>query len=138
MHDATAMQSRYLACISEFTTDVRYIPGLENVVADCLSRPYAEINIIYEESNGIDLSKMAIEQVSDFSIANLLDGEHSLQIVKRPVFRNSNVMILGDCSSGQSRPLVPELYRRNVFDVLHGLSHPGKKRTQKLIASRFV
>ena len=60
MHDATVMQSRYLAYISEFTGDVQYIPGSENMVADCLSRPHAELNNIYEESNGIDLSKIAI------------------------------------------------------------------------------
>ena len=32
------------------------------------------LNVIYEESNGIDLTKMAIEQMSDSSILNLLDG----------------------------------------------------------------
>ena len=90
MHDANAMQSRYLAYISEFTTDAQYFAGSENVVADCLSRPHAEVNAIYEESIDIDLSKMAIEQVSDSSVSNLLDGEHFLQIVKR------YVMILGD------------------------------------------
>ena len=37
-----------------------------------------------------------------------------------------------------SDPLVLELYRRNVFDALYGLSHSGIKGTQKLIASRFV
>ena len=108
------------------------------MVADCLSRPHAEVNAIYEKSNGIDLSRMAIEQVSDSSISNLLDGEHSLQIVKRPVSRNSNAMILSDCYTGQYRPLVPELHWRKVFDVLRGLSHPRIKGPQKLIASRFV
>ena len=138
MHDATAMQSRYLAYISEFTTDVQYIPGSENVVADCLSKPHAELNVIYEESNDIDLSEIAIEQMSDYSILNLLDGVHFLKIVKRSASSNSNVMILGDCSTGHFRPLVPQLYRRNVFDVLRGLFHPGIKGTQKLFGSRFV
>ena len=113
-------------------------PCIRPWVKNLWSGPYAEVNAISEERNGIDLSKMAIRQVSDSSISNLLDGEHSLQVVKRPVSRNSDVMILGDCSTGQFRPLVPELYRRNVFDVLHGLSHPEIKGTRKLIASRFV
>jgi hypothetical protein len=35
----TAMQSRQLSYVAEFTTDIRHIPGSENIVADTLSRP---------------------------------------------------------------------------------------------------
>ena len=35
----TARQIYQLACISEFTTDIRYVQGKANVVADALSRP---------------------------------------------------------------------------------------------------
>ena len=35
----TPRQTYQLACISEFTTDIRYIEGKSNVVADALSRP---------------------------------------------------------------------------------------------------
>jgi hypothetical protein len=35
----SACQTRHLAYISEFTTDIRHTPGSENVVADALSRP---------------------------------------------------------------------------------------------------
>jgi hypothetical protein len=35
----TAMQSRQLSYVAEFTTDIRHIPGSENMVADTLSRP---------------------------------------------------------------------------------------------------
>jgi hypothetical protein len=37
----SARQVRQLAYISEFTTDLRHIPGPKNVVADTLSRPSA-------------------------------------------------------------------------------------------------
>ncbi len=33
----TAMQSRQLSYVAEFTADIRHIPGVENVVADALS-----------------------------------------------------------------------------------------------------
>ena len=36
------------------------------------------------------------------------------------------------------RPLVPKKFRRNVFDSLHSLSHPGIRATQKLITDRYV
>jgi hypothetical protein len=35
----TAMHSRQLFYVAEFTTDIRHIPGSENIVADALSRP---------------------------------------------------------------------------------------------------
>jgi hypothetical protein len=33
----SARQQRHLAAIAEFTSDLRYVPGLANVVADALS-----------------------------------------------------------------------------------------------------
>jgi hypothetical protein len=35
----TAMQSRKLSYVAKFTTDIRHIPGSENIVAETLSRP---------------------------------------------------------------------------------------------------
>jgi transposase InsO family protein len=43
-----------------------------------------------------------------------------------------------DTSSGVFRPLVPEAFRRPIFDAVHGLAHPGIRATRRLIASRFV
>jgi hypothetical protein len=39
MEPWTAMQSRQLSYVAEFTTDYRHIPGSENIVADALSQP---------------------------------------------------------------------------------------------------
>ena len=33
---------------------------------------------------------------------------------------------------------MPIAFRRKVFDLLHGLAHPGIKSSQKLISQRFV
>ncbi|XP_064459031.1 uncharacterized protein LOC135369368 [Ornithodoros turicata] len=43
-----------------------------------------------------------------------------------------------DVSLGTPRPFVPVALRRQVFDMLHTLSHPGVRATQKLIAARYV
>ncbi|VDP01616.1 unnamed protein product, partial [Schistosoma margrebowiei] len=45
--------------------------------------------------------------------------------------------LLCDTSTGRDRPIVPKHYRRNVFNTLHKLSHPGVRATIKLIAERF-
>ena len=43
----TARQSRHLSYLAEFTSDIRHISGVDNVVADTLSRPPAgEINAV--------------------------------------------------------------------------------------------
>nr|VZI10452.1 unnamed protein product [Spirometra erinaceieuropaei] len=40
--------------------------------------------------------------------------------------------------AGHDRPFVPATLRRQVFDTLHSLSHPGIRTTVKLITDRFV
>ena len=51
---------------------------------------------------------------------------------------NSSNPLYCDTSTGTKRPLVPLIWRRTVFDSLHGLSHPGIRATLKLITARFV
>ena len=41
-------------------------------------------------------------------------------------------------SAGYARPIVPADWRRKVFDLVHGLSHPSIRTTRKLISSKFV
>ena len=35
----SARQQRHLSYVAEYMSDIRHVPGKENVVADCLSRP---------------------------------------------------------------------------------------------------
>ena len=51
---------------------------------------------------------------------------------------DSGPVLLCDISTGVARPIVPETYRRQVFNVIHSLAHPGRKTTQKLISEKFV
>ena len=58
--------------------------------------------------------------------------------VKAVPLPSSSTPVHCDLSLGLPRPIVPRDYRRIVFDAIHGLSHPGIRATQKLIASRYV
>ena len=50
----------------------------------------------------------------------------------------ADVTLLCDVSTGTPRPYVPKEFRRSIFDLLHSLSHPGIRCTQKLITARFI
>ena len=41
-------------------------------------------------------------------------------------------------STGSPRPLVPVSLRRQVFDAIHNLSHPGVRPTRRLVSRAFV
>jgi cleavage and polyadenylation specificity factor subunit 1 len=60
-----------------------------------------------------------------------------------PSLRVSEILLHGtpilvDTSSGVFRPIVPEVFRRPIFDAVHSLAHPGIRATKRLISSRFV
>ncbi len=118
--------------ICQFTTDIRHIEGSKNDVADVLSRPSLSA---LQLSQGIDLPAMAAEQArvgcpSDESVTGL-------QLEAVPLTAGTGT-ILCDVSTPFHRPFVPPLMRRAVFQTLHGLSHPGMRASQKLVAERFV
>lgn len=128
----SARQQRQLSFISEYTTDIRHISGKSNVVADCLSRAcVATVHL------GLDYSRMAAEQSSDLDTRSLRESDTGLRLEKVPVGA-TGVMLWCDVSTGQARPLVPPGWRRAVFDNIHGLSHPGRKASVRLVAQKFV
>nr|VZI23144.1 unnamed protein product [Spirometra erinaceieuropaei] len=57
---------RHLDYISQFTADIRYVRGSDNVIADALSRP--DINTL---TSDFDLARLAELQTADESIADL-------------------------------------------------------------------
>ena len=62
----TARQQRHLSFISEFTTDIRHTPGVENVVADTLSRPPV-VNAVLPPPVAVSFQDMAAAQRIFFS-----------------------------------------------------------------------
>ncbi|CAK1581092.1 unnamed protein product [Parnassius mnemosyne] len=123
-------QFRYLDYISQFTTDIRYIKGDDNIVADTLSR----IDAI---SNVIDLQKLKISQEKDNDLVKLIEGNSSLKLQKVAI-SDFGKKLYCDISGTSPRLYLPLEFRREAFDSIHGLSHPGAKATIKLVAQRYV
>ena len=130
-------QARQLDYISQFTSTIRHVHGLDNVVADALSR--IETNaLLSAQPPTVDFAAMAKTQATDPQIRALQSSPSSTLVVEAVPLANSSTPLHCDTSTGTQRPLVPLAWRRTVFDSLHGLSHPGIRATQKLITARFV
>jgi len=135
----TARQCRQLSYVAEFTSDIRHIKGVDNVVADTLSRPPASSTVapIAAVSPPPPLPfKAAALSAALASCAEVAALAQSKSLDVCQVDWGSPVLC--DVSSGVKRPLVPAALRRQVFDSVHSLAHPGVRATRRLISSRYA
>lgn len=121
-------QHRYLNYIAQFTTEIRHVSGRDNVVADAFSR-------VESIANFIDYKALEKEQEDDQELKSLLSSNTSLKLEK-VVTDEANLYC--DTSSHYPRPYVTPAFRRQVFESLHYLSHPGPAATAKLVSERYV
>ena len=130
-------QSRHLDFISQFTSDIRHVRGIDNTVADALSR--MPINALHtgESVPVVDFRAMAADQDDDPDLFRLR-ADSSMKLQQVPLALSDGVSLLCDVSTGVQRPCVPESFRRLIFDALHSLSHPGIRATQRLVTQHFV
>ena len=122
-------QFNHLDFIAQFTTDIRHISGQDNIVADTLSR----VEVI---TAPVTLEALAAAQADDEELRELLVSTTALQLEK-VLIPGTSVELYCDTSS-KTRPYVPSPLRRQIFNSLHSLSHPGIKATAKLVSQRFV
>ena len=128
----SARQQRHLAYISEFTTDLQHVSGKDNCAADCLSRAAASA-----VSLDLDYEAMARDQASDPSVRQLRDSDSGLKLAEVPI-NDGRTRLLCDVSLATPRPVVPDAWRKRVFQTAHSLSHPGVKASVRLISGKFV
>ena len=124
-------QFRYLDYIGQFSTDIRYIKGLDNNVADGLS-------CIEAIGKAVDHQTLAAAQENDNELSDIVNSGTTALRLKKIRFPVHDAEIYCDESADIVRPYVPKSLRRDVFNSLHGLSHPGIRAMQKLVTSRFI
>ena len=125
-------QQRQLAFINEYTNDIVYVAGRDNVVADTLSRNVPEQDniaaVTIAEEMPIDIIAIAKQQAnSDEDLSEYEEFDVGAQDIKL------------HCNTNQPnpRPVVPPQLRRKIHDTFHNLSHPGWKATCRLVGSRY-
>ena len=83
---------------------------------------------------GFDISLLPPLQVSCPSVQEMKVSP-SLSVVSVPLGAES---LLCDSSTGSLRPLVPLQLRRQLFNLLHDVSHPGVRASRRLVSTKFV
>ncbi len=158
----TARQQRHLAYIAEYTSDLRHVAGVADVVADTLSclplvdeaataaskpgrvkepprsrpasAPCGPLLAVAAASSGVDYTWLAREQPGCADTKKAMSSP-SLTIRN---FDLEGVPLLCDVSSRAVRPLVARPCRRAVFLAIHSIAHPGVRASKRMLASRFV
>ncbi|KFD62660.1 hypothetical protein M514_03771 [Trichuris suis] len=133
MHNSREV--RQLDYITSFTSDVRHIKGNRNAVADALSR--ISVDSLSVQVDSAKLAQLANAQSTDEELRRLRDSSTSLHLQKVEV-PNSAPPIWCDVWHGKIRPFLPAPLRRDVFNTLHSLSHPGIRATRRLITEHYV
>jgi hypothetical protein len=159
----TARQARHLSYIAEFTGDIRHMPGIDNIVADTLSRPASAAPVAADKGStevkappgssvspasagpSMVASVPASDAVLDYRMiaahqstcADTVKTLSSSSLKVQPVMFG-HVSVLCDISRGAARPVIPTQDRKTVFLALHSLAHPGTRATRRMLSSRVV
>lgn len=126
-------QNRHLDFISQFSSDIRYIRGDSNVVADALSR-LGEADAIED----INYQVVSDHQRSDEQLQNLLnnekchDSKYTLEKIKL-----GEADLVFESSTGKNRLYVPMSLRKEIFDGIHNIAHPGIRASRKMMSERY-
>lgn len=124
----TPRQERQISYISEFTSNLQYVKGTDNSVADCLSR-----NIDSVQTHLVDYKQFFEEQQKDEFLSTIPEAASQL---KKMQYGGYN--LLCDISHGKIRPIVPKTMERLITELFHSWAHPGAKTTLKLIKDCYV
>ena len=110
-------QIHHLGFISQFTTDIRYIKGSHNSVADALLWIDINATSLFQLPN-IDSKEITEAQKSDPILAKSQTSESSLKLELIPI-PSSNISIICDISTGVPCPFLPFPFRHNIFNILY-------------------
>ncbi|GFW45165.1 hypothetical protein TNCV_716671 [Trichonephila clavipes] len=107
--------------------NIQHVLGKDNVVADALSRIHSISEINFDE--------IAEEQTTDEELQILL---HNNSLKFKPSTLPSGKKLWCDISTQKIRPYIPQKFRFQIFQLIHGLAHPGIKSTVKLMIEKYV
>ena len=130
-NNETPRQARQLDYISQYTSDIKYVQGDLNVVADTLSR--LDIDMV-EGPENISLDLICEEQKKDEDLNNLFKNNNtSLKLIK---LNFQGLQIIFDNSKEILRPYIPKSLQRRYYNSIHNMNHAGVRAMIKTIGSK--
>ena len=120
--------------IEQFTSDIQFVHGSNNTVADLMSR-LPDINVL--NCADINIATLYKEQESDCELIELLQKDRTKYNLKLVTISNNKTNIWCEISGTKFRPYVLLSLRTTIFKKLHSISHPGVKASRKLIQSKY-
>lgn len=126
-------RSRYIEYISQFSTDIKHISGVSNIIADALSRP--QIDAISHPAVTLDM--IATLQVQDEEILQIGKNGYQEHQIRNIFIEDSNKSILCSFFNNVNRPLIPKILRYRLFEQVHGVAHFGTNSTLRLLRSKY-
>ncbi|GFV79943.1 retrovirus-related Pol polyprotein from transposon opus [Trichonephila clavipes] len=125
---ASPRQLRHLQYISQFSTNICHIKGEDNLVADAFSR--------IEAVTVFDYDAIADKQTQDAELQQLMRSNFSVKF--KSCTLPSRKTLWCDISTSNIRPYIPKQFRQQIFQQIHGFSHPGIRSTIKLMTEKFI
>ena len=113
-------QKHQLAFISEFCTEIAHVPGVDNVVADAMSRQHDDeaggdsefVHAMAHFLADVDLDELASDQPSN------PDAENSTSLVLQHLqLPGCSRKIWRDTSQSRARFLVPQSWQKRIFEA---------------------
>ncbi|GFU30858.1 retrovirus-related Pol polyprotein from transposon opus [Trichonephila clavipes] len=83
----------------------------------------------------INFEEIAEEQTTDEELQQFL---HNNSLKFKPSTLPSGKKLWCDISTQKIRPYIPQKFRFQIFQLFHGLAHPGIKSTVKLMTEKYV
>ncbi len=153
--------------IAQFSADIHYIAGAENSVTDTHSQPgidatdatapHAVHNLFEQHVTAICKSPLKEKQIVTsaedgqdehlFPIswthlaaaqnADLIIQNFPPQQLEIKPTTTEGVTVLCSTAKGKVRPVVPVQLRRQIFEQIRNLAHPGKQTTVKKVTARY-
>ena len=148
---STNIQARYLSYISAITTDIQYLPGVNNQAADCLSRPEAPAPAVPAAAHpvpaedqqpddlqidAVDYQAIAAAQQTDSWVLQHLSDKPADSALLKPI--NSEANVWCDTRLNAPRPLLPASSFDSVVAHFHRQAHLGAKAVCRLLHDRFL
>jgi len=86
----------------------------------------------------VDMEELAQQQATDKELLRELESPSSSLKLQKILFPKTNNSLYCEFSQNNVRSFVPAILLQRIFDMVHGLSHPGGKAIRQQIAQKFV